>query len=502
MSVIIVDIFRWLWQFLFELWAQLQAAPNPAVAGLILFFNGGWIFVLLILWQSGKDAWIQWRWELYHEANRRFILLAIDVPRDNEQSPRAVENIFTHLHGILPGRNNLYEQWWLGKTVDFFSVELVSIDGYVQFLVHTQVEYRDLVESAFYAQYPDAEITQVEDYVYGANNEFRGLRFPNDQYNLQGCEFTLAKSNSYPIRLYTEFEHALSQEYKDPMAALLESMNNIGPGEQIWFQWVITPEYDYNWQPAAHNAALKIAGKAVEEAPGGVMDRFLGGLLKWLDALGVAAFPFYNATPEADTKNDLPSLMLHLTPTEKAQVEGIQKKADKVAFWTKFRFINIAKKEIFTKAHRAPVSGVIKQFGSLNLNGFIAHKYTKTWGLDYLFVPWRTAARQNKLLRAFQNRSRSTGSYGIILNVEELASIYHFPGITVKAPLVSRTEAKRASAPMALPLETPSPFLGLRPKAQAPKGPAPTELPLPAEETPPLPVSPEPAGVPENLPFV
>ena len=228
--------------FLINVLYQLQTSPNPFYSGVILFINGLWVPILIMAIGTGLTLWKDRRQTLYHIKNRKFILLAIDVPRDNEHSPYAGENIFAHLHGALPGGNTLYQEWWLGKTPDYFSMELVSIEGYVQFLVYTQEEYRDLVESAFYSQYPDAEITQVEDYVYGQNGEFKNLRFPSDKYELYGCEFVFAKPDAYPIKLHMDFEHSLSQEFKDPMASLLETLNKKGPGEQFWLQFVITPE--------------------------------------------------------------------------------------------------------------------------------------------------------------------------------------------------------------------------------------------------------------------
>ncbi len=480
-----------IWTFLVEVWAQIGAAANPAESMAIIFFNGGWILFLWMSWHYFKVGWLEYRQNLYHEKNRHFILLAIDVPRDNEQSPRAVENLFAHLHGIIPGRNTLYQTWWLGKTNDMFSLELVSIDGYVQFLVYTQVEYRDLVESAFYAQYPDAEITEVEDYVQGTNNEFKGLRFPHEKYDLFGTEYVLRRGDAYPIRLYREFEHALSQEFKDPMASLLENMTKIGPGEQIWIQLVITPQFDFLWQPKAQKEALRIAGKGEKEEPGNWFDHALGGALNWLDALAVVLFPLYQETELTPVKEEPVSLMLHLTPAEKAQVEGIQMKIDKPGFSTKFRFLYIAEKSVFSKARgMSPVRGSFQQFSANNLNSLTLHRWTKTTGLDYWMVKWRLARRQNNLIIAYQNRSRSRGSSGIILNTEELATLYHFPMITVKAPLVSRTQAKRASAPISLPLEgplTPWPFRPPRPSATT--GAPPAALPAAA-------------ATPDNLPFV
>lgn len=493
-----MPIFDAVLTFVLEVAQQLQTAPDPFYAALVLLVNGLWVVIVIIMFANAKIAWQDWRQGVYHVKNRRFILLAIDVPRLNEQSPKAVENIFTHLHGALPGRNNLYEDWWLGKTVDYFSVELVSIEGYVQFLVHAQEEYRDMVESAFYAQYPDAEITQVEDYVYGQNGEFKNIVFPNKEYQLYGCEFVFTRPSAYPIRLHLDFEHSLSQEFKDPMAALLETMNKIGPGEQFWFQWVITPEFDDDWQGQSNKTAMKIAGKKVE-ASENVVDKLVSALVSFIDAIGVAVFPFYSQNGESqELERELPSLMLHLTPAEQKQIEGIQMKADKHGFWSKFRYIYIAKKEVASKARGlAPIMGAMKQFSSLNQNALKTHKYTKTWGLDYLFVEKRIARRQNNLIRAFQERARSAGSRGIILNTEELATLYHFPTEVVKAPLVSRTLSKRGSAPISLPVEGGPRTLRTSLDARgAPELPA--AQPATVQETP----SAHHGQAPSNLPFV
>jgi hypothetical protein len=486
--------------FFLEVGSQLALAPNPFIASLILIVNGLWIPIVIIMLMNVKIAWIDWRQELYHN-QRKFIMLAIDVPRDNEQSPKAVESIFAALHGILPGTNTIYQEWWLGKTTDFISMELISIEGYVQFLVYLQEDYKNMVESAFYAQYPDAEITQVEDYVYGQNGEFKDMTFPDDKYNLIGSEIVFLNNQAYPIRLHMEFEHSLSQEFKDPMAGLLEVMNSMGPGEQLWFQWVITPEYDQAWQPQSNKIAMKIAGKTTD-VPQNSVDKFITGLVGWLDAFGTAIFPFYNATEEKEKKDDMPSLMLHLTPAEQKQIENIQLKADKHAFWTKFRYMYIAEKGISSKARGlSPIFGAMKQFSSLNSNSIKPHKYTKTFSLYYLMVPQRVATRQNKLIRAYQNRSRSTGSSGLILNTEELATLYHFPTEVVKAPLVSRTQSKRASAPISLPMENGPRTLQAKPQP-TPDSPAPTpEEPAPLQTNEPKSQAHE-GSAPGNLPFV
>jgi len=77
----------------------------------------------------------------------------------------------------------------------------------------------------------------------------------------------------------------------------------------------------------------------------------------------------------------------------------------------------------------------------------------------------------------YKNRGHllTLGEYGSILNTEELASLWHFPILTVKAPLVKKTEAKKAEPPMSLPIGEETKIKPLNNKAQ--KASPPQDLP-------------------------
>jgi len=49
-------------------------------------------------------------------------------------------------------------------------------------------------------------------------------------------------------------------------------------------------------------------------------------------------------------------------------------------------------------------------------------------------------------------RSRSLWEDGYILNIEELASLYHFPTIGVKAPATPYIDVKKGGPPVDLPM--------------------------------------------------
>jgi len=54
-------------------------------------------------------------------------------------------------------------------------------------------------------------------------------------------------------------------------------------------------------------------------------------------------------------------------------------------------------------------------------------------------------------MKGFKDRDGDIGFHKFNLNVEELATVWHFPSFMVKAPLIKRTVYKKASPPTTLP---------------------------------------------------
>ncbi|MCK4968078.1 MAG: hypothetical protein KAS12_03395 [Candidatus Aenigmarchaeota archaeon] len=319
-------------------------------------------------------------------------LLAIDIP-DSEQGPKGAEQIFAQLASL--------------KEKDFrqldISLEIIGIDGHIQFLVRTPHLYRDIVESALYAQYPQAGISEVDDY-----SQIEYLSFPNEQYTLWGSELTLYANEAYPIRTYPDFEDKLAREFKDPLSGLLELLSTLRTSEQFWIQILLRPASS-NWQAK---------GKQ---------------LVKDLTA------------PSEEGKAQ------RLTLGDARVVEAIQHKISKIGFAVTIRLIYFAKKEIFSKSRIIGVLGAFNQFNTLDMNGFKPFKKSKT--RTGLIFPQRCLSRrQNEILNNYQQRKSKSITPWFVLNIEELATIYHFPVISVKAPGIKKTVSKQAEPPFGLPV--------------------------------------------------
>lgn len=425
----------------------LAGARGPLYAIYILIIHYyGWVvllylFLKYVVWHEYIEH-IQHAWAHHQE----FVMLAIDVPRENEKSVQAMEEFFIHLLGAH-GSTTKYEKYIEGKFQLSFSFELVSIDGHIQYLIRTPKAGRDLVESGIYAQFPDAEVTEVEDYTTAVPQTW-----PNPTHDLWGVEFVLDNTPWYPIRTYKKFEDQRTGDYIDPLAALLESMSKIGAGEQMWLQILAEPQGP-DWTKGAEKELANYKAKAKPHPS--MLSTVLGAVEAELSfaaqqAVGIGA-------PAAAAKSDDKALspLLTMTPGERDRLKALEEKISKLAYSCKIRYCYVAEKKVMNKSRGVnPVIGAIKQFGAVGINGFKpALKQTGTRA-NYLFVEQRLNWRKTNIFNGYKNRSGHVGIHGYPLNVEELASIWHFPTIYIKTPTISTTKLKKSEAPIGtLPYE-------------------------------------------------
>jgi hypothetical protein len=414
-----------------------------------LFFKIAWVFVLFLIWPYLLELFIQKKQGKF-AAGVKYTYLAIDVPKENEQSPKAVEQIFNQIWGYKAG-GNLWTKWLGGEFLLSFSLEIVSIDGYVQYVVRCPKHFRDLVESAFFAQYPDADIDEIEDYTKDINSD----NFKEKGYDLWGSQFELTDPDAYPIKTYPYFEHSISQKIIDPMSAMLEMMSKLNKGEQLWFQIIIRAEDD-NWKEESLRMIKRLVGAKETAVPKsktmGLIEKGFGSMYDVLDK----SYQTHYIKPEAKRENEAPpTMMQYMTAGEKDIVSAIEEKATKTGYKTKMRMIYMGKKGVFSKPRGvSPFVGALRQYAFVNLNGFKPVAVTKT-GADYIGASKRLLKKQKTILRNYKNRSLSSGSRegGYLLNVEELASLYHFPTIEVGTRSIKTAESKKVEAPIEATLE-------------------------------------------------
>jgi len=418
-----------------------------------MLINFGWIPIAAVILWGAKEVWVEYIQEQW-SAKFKKILLAIDVPRGNEQTIEAVENMMTYFAGAH-GTFNLIDIYWEGKFIPSFSFEIVSIDGYTQFIIRTNEQFRNLVESAIYSQYPDAEITEVNDYTVDMPTIF-----PDDEWDMWGGEFVLVKHWAYPIKTYKDFQTVSGTpetQFKDPMASLMDLCSSLNPGEQLWYQLIVVPE-GFDWPKESENQIKKILGESTDSKPKGF--GFLGGVFGEVKSVfdemtrQIMDMIFGMGSGSEEEKKDEPLFrMMNLKPSEKRQVEAITEKAAKLGFDCKQRFIYIAKKDVMNKPKVVNgFVGYMKQFMHLDLNNIKPDMEKTVTTSEYFFKKYQLNRKKRKLMQGYKDRDGTVGRSRYILTIDELATLWHFPlEAVVKAPLIQKAPGRKAKPPVTLP---------------------------------------------------
>ncbi|MES2416194.1 MAG: hypothetical protein V4504_00615 [Patescibacteria group bacterium] len=370
-----------------------------------------------------------------------WVLLEIKPPRDVSRSPRAMELFFTNaLYQItnkIPKAVNRK-----GHTRFWFSLEIVSIEGQVHFYIRVPSRMKKLVETQMYAQYPQSEVIEVQDYALAVDDITK-----RGDWNIWGCEFKLEKPDPFPIKTYVDFglDKDPKEEFKiDPLSPLIELFGSMESGEQMWVQIVI-----------------QASNKKYHSHSGGTHD-FIKEAENTISELSKD----FTSVKEDGSKE------IRKAPWLDPVVEAILNKTTKLTFDTGIRAAYVAKKESFKTDNLRNLRLIFRQYAAPHLNSFsrvnslgIAKWYDKNdRAVDIV---------KNRFLLEYQERNFFNHSLRshfdsfwpismfipkyvhpqtFVLNTEELATIFHFPGQVIKVPGLERVESKEAAPPTNLPI--------------------------------------------------
>jgi len=420
-----------------------------------------WVFVFLIafklFFEPFKYFWLWWRGAKWFE-NVRMVLLEIKPPKEVLTPLKGMENVFSGLWHLYDSPNPR-EKWLDGKMQLSMSLEIACFDGEPHFFIRCPAGSRDLVESNIYSEYPNAEIIEVEDYTKHVPQDI-----PNKNWDMWGCDYELLKDDIYPIKTYSKFfeeKPDVPKEEKriDPMSALLEGMAKFKTGEQLWIQIIATPvaaNIENDYPKRGQEEIDKLIKRPKSPVPKSIAQELTEETID-LMITGEEA-----AKKEEKKQNELILPEMNLTSGERDVVSAIEQKISKYAFLCSIRFIHLGKKDVYFGGRKAIPMGFFDHFSTTNLNGLKPWKktITKVYTVWFWFLDKRrTYVRKRNMFRNYVNRlapyfPKDSGQRKFILNIEELASLYHFPGrMVTSAPSISRVEAKKGEPPIGLPME-------------------------------------------------
>lgn len=360
--------------------------------------------VLFGIWQNvRRQRWV---------STTDHVLLVIEVPKDNEKQELAAEQMFAALHGILRSKRELARE---GALQEYLSFEIVAVENRIRFYVWTPRNLKQFIEGQIYAQYPNVHIHEApEDYA----------KQNLEHMHTAGIELKLTQNETLPIRTFNDFE-------VDPLAAITAVLAKLEEGEQLWIQILARPTDD-NW----HKKGERFINRLKEgKGSGGPLLGNNSYMPLRLPVDFVVAL-WQPPTSPGEKGASSPSKP-ELTDTEKAIIAAANEKINKLGYQVKIRIAHIGPDPQISRVRLQSIVGAYKQFNAFN--GFAVKKNLAPADA----VPHYRA-------RLFDDR-------GDILNIEELASLYHLPHTNVETPNMVWATTKTAEPPSNVPAVSTTP---------------------------------------------
>ncbi len=391
------------------------------------------VFSVVIYWAPFVLGFTAWKmWLAYRRAEylakMEWVMLEVRVPKEVNKTPIAMEVVLNAFYQTSKG--SWWDWYWKGRVQDYFALEMVSIDGAVKFFIRTTKPYKNVIESALYAQYPDIEIYEVPDYT-----RYVDYRGKEGEWGMFGAEYAFTKEDPYPIKTYIDYgldREGVKEEFKtDPLSAVIEFLGSMGKDEQFWLQINVQAAVNrfhkpgtwfekQNWRKEGEALVKKLAKADEKPKPG---------------EISMPAFK--------------------LTDGEREVIKAVERSIGKLGFDCGIRSIYLAKGSAFRAGNIKGLAGLLRQFNTNNLNGF---KVVHPTSFDFPWEDWdkiRETTLKKKMFDAYKRRSYFYPPHRrkpITLSSEELATIYHFPGGVTGTPTFGRIESRKGEPPTNLPV--------------------------------------------------
>lgn len=346
------------------------------------------------------------------------VVILVQVPKESADAAQQEETIeqiknqisvaeswFSALGGLRAQRG--FRAWFLGRT-DHFSLEIVADQGMISFYVGVPQYMRDYMEQQILAQYPEANLTEVEDY-----NIFSPAGVTLSGY------LKLTREYIFPIKTYQSLT-------SDPLNSLANSLSKVDKQDGVAIQ-IVARSAKKKWHKKGSKVASEVQkgktlNQALSDASGGINFVKLGNF-------------FSTKTPQ-EKQMDKSVESKTLSPMEQELVKGLEEKTSRAGLDCNIRII---------------VSGANKNRAQMYLNN-VVDSFSQfnfyQYGNSFKLVK----ESPKKLVGDFIYRNFKDHQK-IILNTQELASIYHFPTPFLDTPNINWLLAKKSAPPANLAQE-------------------------------------------------
>lgn len=306
----------------------------------------------------------------------------------------------------------------------YFSFEIVAVDGFVKYYAVVPAVLTETVKQAILTSYPTARLEETEVENIFSRDGMDDSGGTEDQYNAEnfvaGGELVMKKEVEYPILTFQEMKW-------DAQLALLNAFSKVRIGEGLGLQVMFRP-LDSGW---SKNAETKIKNiKSGKKGFGSKGSNLPTRVLYLLTDLIRAPFE----VPD-EHKKDKDEQNPELSQRKQEEIQAIDAKAKFPAFECLIRIVAHSKSKARSEGLVGGVVAAFSQFDSPNSNGF---KYDLSKKVDQLITDY--------IFRFFPVSNKK-----IVLNTQELATIFHLPSqASIPSSGVERQMTKQVDGPASL----------------------------------------------------
>ncbi|MDD5341552.1 MAG: type IV secretion system DNA-binding domain-containing protein [Patescibacteria group bacterium] len=396
----------------------IQGAESFIYLGLILVIVIFLLYAVLLL----ARLLVQ---ELYKNSSAfKSVVLAIQLPKyekvEGKESagPKsqqelaekisAMETFFSNIAGLKP---QLGLKYFFVPRTDHISFEIVLREGLIYFYVAVPGKVKDFVEQQITAQFPRALVEEIEDY-----NIF------NPTGTISGAMLKLRKEYIYPIKTYKKLD-------TDPLSALTSALSKLDKNSGAAIQMIVRSANPAWHKWGQRTASIAHQGKKLNQAISEGKNSAFGTMGKFLKEAGVTGL----AVKKEGVESPKP---YQLSAMEQEIIKGIEEKVSKGGFDTNIRVIVSADSQSKAESY---LDNILNSFAQFNIYEF-GNAFKR-------YTPSTKKLINDFIYREFDDRGR------MLLNTEELTSIYHFPLGHIETPNIVWLQSRKAAPPSNMPQE-------------------------------------------------
>ena len=305
----------------------------------------------------------------------------------------------------------ILKRLFYGQPIMVFEIANPSNSEEIFFYIAVPKKFRESIEKQLHSYFPNAAVEKISDYtIFTPTNA------------TAASVLQLKNTHALPLKTYLTMN-------VDPLNEMSNALSRLQTAEEGACLQLVLATTNNEWRTLGRTIAHKMQqGKQLREV---YSTSFLIKLGKGIQQI----FALFSSKQKEDPVIQS-ERTVQLTPEEQELVKSIEGKANKAGFAVNIRLIASAPTQQRAQEILSQMENAFSQFANP--------------GVNHLQIKHRMAKKRilfNYIFRTFYDENV------VILNTEEIASIFHFPISTTETPKIKWLKAGVAAPPPAIPAE-------------------------------------------------